>query len=195
MTVELRVAQSRDIKFLVDCYNKSHEINDYAYPFFIKEELLSDEKYKENIFIQFKRMLEGKLCSQDIIIVHRNNKDVGFFIQDLDDINLHLGASTFIHPQACKMSITTLSQVAAIRGLQFGLSQNYEFIEFNVWHPLLVSSVKRVIPNLKEVIIHKEYIIMYLPFSDVNKEYFDRCKINFGINNFDEHFCFKADYL
>lgn len=195
MPTELRIACSRDIKFLVECYNKSYEINDYAYSFNIKEELLANESYKDKVFEDFRLMLFGKLCEQDIIIVHRNNKDVGFFMQDIDDINLHLGASTFIHPQACKMSIVTLSQVAAIRGLQVGLINKYKYIEFNVWHPLLVSSVRRIIPNLKEVIIHREYIIMYLPFLEVNVEHFEKCKSNFGIEYFDNNFCFSAKNL
>ncbi len=184
MSISLRLANENDMPFLVECFNKGHEINDYAY-----------SVNPTATWSDFKMTMFGKLCQQDIIIVHRNNKDVGFFIQELDDVNMHLGGATFVHPHACKMSVVTLGQVAAMRGIAYGLANNYKYIEFNVWHPLLLQNVKRIMPNLKEFILHKEYIILFLDFDSLDNEHYNKCIAAYGIRDWDKDFCFEADNI
>lgn len=182
--ISLRLAMPADLDFLIECFNKSHEINDYAHPV---SNIVGWNAFKAHLF--------GKLCEQDIIIVHRNNKDIGFFIQELDDVNMHLGGATFIHPHACKMSVITLGQAAAMRGIAYGLANDFKYIEFNVWHPLLLQNVKRIMPNLKEFILHKEYIILFLDFASLDKEHYEKCVKAYGIRDWDANFCFEADNI
>ncbi len=190
MCIELRVANQNDLQFLKECFNHCHEINDYANYFAVRD---ADP---ETEFISFQdHLFGGKLVSQDIIIVHRNNRDIGFFIQELDEVNMHLGGATFTHPHACKMSAITLGLAATIRGIRYGLYHNYKYIEFNVWHPVLSQNVKRILPNLKEYILYKEYVILFLEFEKVDKEYYQKCLSTYGVRDWDENFCFKAENI
>ena len=167
----LRIAQNQDVKFLVDCINKDYEINDHYMDvsWWTKAVLEKNDITLDTI----KKYLNPKFPDQELIIVNNNNKDVGFFSQDLDMCNMVLGATCFVHPRACKMSILKLVKACTVRGILYGLENSFESVEFNTWAGLITHTVKAIIPSLKEYKIRDNYRICESSFdlikSSINK--------------------------
>ena len=162
--ITLRAATDLDVQFLIDCINKDHEINDNFYaPRQWAEKYLGIESNKINLEV-LKFYLNPKFPNQDLIIVNYANKDIGFFSQDLDYQNMILGATCFTHPRACKMSILKVVKACVIRGIMYGLNNDYHAVEFNTAAGLISNLVAALIPIQKYVVLEDTYRISYMTF-------------------------------
>jgi len=178
--VIVRKATEHDLKFMIECANKDWSINDYSGEFDLWLETigLNPEDYINN-FNMFKVYINPKY-PQDLYIVNNGQKDVGFFCQDEDDKSSTLGGTVFIHPRACKMSILKAQKAVLLRGLI--ICNNYVNIEFNVWHPMLMSNAKAIIPELKEYKLYDMYRIMFCKTEDTKSK--DKTIERFKVSNF-----------
>jgi hypothetical protein len=150
--------------FLIDCFNHCYAINDF------KSEIDTLEEFWNLI------------QEPEVYIVNKNNKIVGFFVQDIDHHSKAVGATIFIHPRSCPLSIVSCLKIATLRGLQYIVDNNYEYIEFDTWAMFIANEVKKLVPNLKIHTIRKEWLICHAPASSLNKDTLDLYGIT-DINN------------
>lgn len=127
--------------FLIDSFNNCYAINDY------KDEV--------NTLDEFWNVLREK----EVFIVNKNNKNVGFFTQDIDHHSKAVGATIFIHPRSCPMAIISCLKIATLRGLRYIVDNAYDYAEFDTWAVFIANEVKKLIPNLQIHIIRQEWII------------------------------------
>jgi hypothetical protein len=111
--------------------------------------------------------LDSYLGTNQIFIVHRNNKDLGFFTTDSSD---WFGLTCWSHPRACKMSMVHLVRAAAIRCAWSIVNHNSDVIlgiKVIVWHPLVSRTIRKVIPELREERLDDDYRLL----TAVNKDF------------------------
>lgn len=187
--VIVRKATEHDLKFMIECSNKDWHINDYSGEFDLWLETIG-LPVKDHIdnFEMFKVYINPKY-PQNLYIVNNGQKDVGFFCQDEDDKSSTVGGTVFIHPRACKMSILKAQKAVLLRGLI--VSEDYTNIEFNVWHPMLMSNAKSVIPELKEYKLYDSYRIMFCKSEDTKSK--DKTIERFKVSNFNKEDGFTFD--
>lgn len=195
--VIIRYAEEGDVRFLLECISHNHEINDH---YFVVEEWTKEMFGDIQIDLSvIKKYLNPKYPEQPIIIVNNGTKDIGFFSQDLDMQNMHLGTSAYVHPKSCKMSILKVIKACTIRGILYGLRESFIAVEFNTYTPLITSIVKSIIPSIKEHKINDSYRICYVEFKKVQEEtsyakFLEDMKLRFEVSLYNENeslFTFK----
>lgn len=160
----IREAIPSDIEFMISCIKHSHEINDKPDPYdSINDGLHHIKEYREAEFYSIRQYLE----SNQVFIVHKGNRDIGFFTQDIDDLNSHIGATAWLHPHSCKMSIVPLIQACTLRGVMYGFKHSYTYVELNTWHPLIVRTVLNICPELREYKLYDTYRIIFGKYYDM----------------------------
>lgn len=193
--VLIRLATHHDLQFLIACVNKDWSINDKAEGFSdwmedFKKILPADMEYDDRNYFQFLLMyLLPNSSNKQIFIVNNGQKDIGFFTQDEDENNSTFGGTAWVHPRSCKMSILKLVKAMTIRGVL--IIDQYDKVELNTWHPLIVSTVKAIIPKFEEYKIYDTYRIMFCTkdkFPEA-KEIIDR----FNVTDIDSNYCFAFD--
>ena len=137
----------------------------------------------------FNSYLLPNSSNKQIFIVNNGQKDIGFFTQDEDENNSTFGGTAWVHPRSCKMSILKLVKAMTIRGVL--IIDQYDKVELNTWHPLIVSTVKAIIPNFEEYKIYDTYRIMFCTKDKFpeTKEIIDR----FNVTDIDSNYCFAFD--
>lgn len=138
---------------LLDSYNNTRTNNDYT-----EEALNLDD---------FWRILD----LEEIHIVLKQNKFIGFFIRLFNEINKEISFKIFVYSRACPMSLRSLTKCATISVLvyYFKNNTNIEKLEFTTWHPSLVNVVKNFI-NITTHYITSDHIICYISLSDIDKQ-------------------------
>lgn len=185
----VRLATDNDIKFIEECIEKHWKIND---KYGSMSDWYSDfghgkiEGYSDLDYI---RLYLNPNEPQDIFIVNNGQKDIGFFTQDVDTTNQTLGGTTWVHPRACKMSILKMTKAIVIRANL--IKDDYKYCEFNVWHPLLVSTIKSIIPKMQVFYIRDDYRICYIDIADGPDV--EEIKARFNVTDIDKNYCFVFD--
>ena len=172
--ISVRSASRFDNAFLIECIKKSFVINDFSIDFdefleFASSFSIIDPKNDDQIFGLIKLYLNSKNPNQGIYIVNRANMDVGFFTQDEDESNSTIGATCWVHPRACKMSILGIVQASLIRGAL--IYKDWNYVELNTWNPLIVSLCQKFMPNALVNKLREEYYTIYCELSDVSEEH------------------------
>lgn len=150
-------ASDDDFRFLIECFNHSYRINDH-------EEPLPFEVSAPFFCLTVK--------SDQVLIVNRNNKDIGFFINNISEVNDSIGCYCYMHPKACKMAILPLVTCSIIRGGQIGIERMIRWIDVDTWHLMIVTLAKKFFPNMNVHFIRPEYYLMSLDFHDVDISHF-----------------------
>lgn len=195
--VTLRKATDLDVNWLIAAINHTYEINDNYFNF---------NEWWKNIFgkeddFRLKHVqlyVNPKYPDQDLIIVNNGTKDVGFFSQDLDMQNMYLGATCYVHPKACKMTILKMVKACTIRGLYYLRDNLYECVEFNTGNALVTSIVESIINVDKTAKFNENYRVSFITRDTIMKQ-FDSgleyyLKEKFNIEFYDKHnllFSFK----
>lgn len=154
----VRVANlETDIGFILDCFNFSYKINDH-------EEEFDETVGHEELFRELK--------SDKLLIVNRNNKDIGFFVNNVSYTNSSIGAYCYMSPRACKMAILNLVTCAIIRGGCLAKDLNLDWIDVDTWHIMIVSLVKKFFPVISVHFIRPEYYLMNMAVKEVDFDHF-----------------------
>lgn len=120
--------------FLIECIEYSYNIT-YLY-----NVLPSSYEYSDII---------NWLQSDQIYIVNRNNKDIGFVLirsQLLND-ELIITPVFFIHPRVCKMASISLLRASVLLSLIYGLNEGSSFINLFTYHSTLRASITSVVDS------------------------------------------------
>lgn len=187
--ITLRIAKEMDVKFLEECIERHHELNDH---YLTPSEWSQIAFGHEDVSLHtLKLYLNPRWPEQDLIIVNYANKDIGFFSQDIDMQNMILGASCYTHPRACKMSILKVVKACVIRGLLYGEKNQFEAFEFNTANGLITSIVEALVPLDKTVRFDEHYRVSYTKFENATKylkehDFLGWLKTNMDFNLYDE---------
>lgn len=170
MACIIRKAVEQDVQFLSECIKRGHVVNDHEYDFYEWKDLLTDlgiVKPDVSDFNLIKVYLNPKNPRQDLFVVNNGTKDIGFFSQDIDEVNMFLGGSTYVHPASCKMSILKVLKACVIRGYLYGVSENFTAVDFNIADPLVSSIARTILPPLKEYRLRDDYRVLFSDFSNI----------------------------
>lgn len=190
MAITIRKATEMDTKFILECIQRHHELNDhYLDPLEWSQIVFGDKCISMH---RLKVYLNPKWPEQDLIIVNNGNKDIGFFSQDIDMQNMILGGSNYTHPSACKMSILKVVKACVIRGALYGQKDLFDAFEFNTANALLTQVVQSIVPLDKTVKFDELYRVSYGKFSNINKyieetEFTKRLEERFGFQLYDSN--------
>ena len=130
---------------VIESYNKYRKYNDFS------SEVQNRKDLKE---------FWDLIKSNEIHLVLRQNKFIGFFINTYHNKNKEISFKVFAHPLACPMSIRSITKAALFRSF-IVLIENKDIVnlEFVTWHPSLASAIKVFIPDLKITMINSSTII------------------------------------
>jgi len=182
--ISIRKSTNSDIDFLDECIESGHERNDYPSQF-NRCYTLSDSANS--------RKLYDYLGDENLFIVNSNNKDIGFFTNDHDKLNSHMGATLWSHPNACNMAILKMVRAACIRGVLFSVENDIKYIEFNTWHPLIVRAARKMIPELVEYKFYDTYRILFSSTIDIKNGSYIKIK-NLDLIDLDrDNYTFKME--
>lgn len=133
---------------LIDSFNKFYKQNNYRY------EIKEKSNLKE--FWSF-------LDLEEVHIVLKQNKFIGFFINKIHTSNQEISFQLFSHPLSCPMSLRSITKAALFRSFMLFLDSPGEFtnLEFITWHPSLVTIIKTFIPDVEITMINSNNIICY----------------------------------
>lgn len=158
------IKQSKDtldktlIKNIVESYNNYYTNNDY-----LEEVLKLDIDSLWNI-----------IDVENIYIVVRNYRFIGFFIIKTHDANREVSFQIFLSSFACPKSNVSLTK-CAVSSCLLMFTQNpgkYSFLEFVTGHPLLASAVKTMVPTLEITMITPRHIVCHREIQDQELNYF-----------------------
>ena len=187
--VTLRKATELDVQWLIASINHTYEINDNYFNF---NEWWKNIFGKEDGFTlkHVQLYVNPKYPDQDLIIVNNGTKDVGFFSQDLDMQNMYLGATCYVHPKACKMTILKMVKACTIRGLYYLRDNLYEAVEFNTGNALVTSIVESITKLDKMVKFDEHYRVSFITRDTIMSQFEngldDILKYKFDIEFYDK---------
>lgn len=136
---------------LIDSYNYVHKSNDFPDEIEDTKDLNEFWKY---------------LNRDNVQIVLRQNKYIGFFYNPYDSLNKTISTVLFPYSRACPMASRSLAKCGIIRSLLMYLYSNHiiEKFEFHTWHPSLVQVAKTLLP----VQVHSVTSDYFVAYSELN---------------------------
>lgn len=146
------------IKNIIQSFNNYHLQNDYP----------------EEISIKDIDSLWTLLGTEELYVVFRNYKLIGFFSHKLHYKNKEISFNIFLSPLACPKSNVSMIKCAVVNSMILFKTHPKEFIhlEFITSHPILASSVKSFIPTINITMITPTRIICYKEIDQNDLNYF-----------------------
>jgi hypothetical protein len=103
-----------------------------------------------------------------IFVVHRGNKDIGYYVITGTELPHDISAEFWMHPRTCPMGLLALQKAAAITCYTVGYAKKYKRMILRVKDSLSGRTVKKLCPGVVEHKLGKDYILMFLDFSHVS---------------------------
>lgn len=105
----------------------------------------------------------------EIFIVHRGNKDVGYYRITGTELNHDISAEFWMHPRTCPMGLLALQKAAAVVCYTLGYKKQYKRMVLRVKDSLSGRAVRKLCPGVVEHKLGKDYILMFLDFSNLKE--------------------------
>ncbi|MBP7966719.1 hypothetical protein KAZ66_00455 [Candidatus Woesebacteria bacterium] len=140
-----RVAKESDSKFIYDCFINSCASNAFDSTSF-------DFSSNLDFTSQVANIVNERHFGNELFIVNKNGKDIGFFTSHENHISKCIGGLVFCHPKACKMSIITIIRFLLLYDMLAVMDDRVSTISISVWHPYMEQAMLDVLP---EMISHK----------------------------------------
>lgn len=135
------------IKNVVKSYNNYYELNNY-------EEDIGSLEHKK---------LWEILGVNSLYTVIKDNRFLGFFILKIHTTNQEISFQIFLSPLACPKSNMSLIKAAMSKSFSLFLQypEKYKHFEFISGHPILVTTVKTLLPKISSYMINPNHIVCY----------------------------------
>lgn len=182
--VFLRIAKQSDSLFLYECYKNSCEQNRF-------DPLAIDFGNASSIYDNIKNHVNERNIDNELYIVNKNGKDVGFFSAQYNSVSLTVGGVVFVHPRACKMAIITLIKCLVLFDILLCLSGPAVYISINVWHDYLIQSVLLMLPGCTTSSFLPNQTHMNSR-SEHHKSYYEGVILAYEVTNVQKDGCFEC---
>lgn len=124
---------------------------------------------------------------EEIFIVNKANKDLGFFRQIITQNQNEISCEMFPSPRCCNLGLLSIVKVATVRTYLVAKNYSYKAILIRVRDPLSARTIKRLLPGMNEHRLGENNLICYSEVSKLNP-------LNFAFETYDRnHNTFRID--
>lgn len=97
----------------------------------------------------------------EIFIVNRANKDIGFYNFVTDEIGEEISVEFWVHPRACKMALLSIIQAGTIAAYKYGLNNNFKYLYVKVKDPLSARRIMKLMPDVQSHKLSERYTVCF----------------------------------
>jgi hypothetical protein len=108
-----------------------------------------------------------QLNDYDLYIVHKDNRDIGFFLLHIYTKLKEVGTTYWPHPRFCRMNMLPIIQVAAVAAINYGKNNRLDSLMMRTADGLPCRMIKKMYDSVDSLKIMAGVYILYGRFASI----------------------------